>query len=98
MQVGVEVLGWAEAGVCTRWGISAAWGKPGPALEPRELLSLLPLAWGLGGLIHTRDPFGLLILLKEGCIFPQFFLHPHLGETEEGTVIHSSLPGLPSLN
>lgn len=53
-------------------------------LQPHDFLSLLPLTWGLGGLISSRGPFGLLIFPEEGCIFLFLFLHPSLGEAEEG--------------
>lgn len=66
-------------------------------LQPHNFLSLLPLTWGLGGLVSSRGPFGLLIFPEEGCISLLLFLHPNLGEAEEGRNSHSFLPGLSSL-
>lgn len=66
-------------------------------LQPHDFLSLLPLTWGLEGLISSRGPFGLLIFPEEGCISLLLFLHPNWGEAEEGRNSHSLFPGLSSL-
>lgn len=53
-------------------------------LQPHDFLRLLPLTWGLRGLISSRGPFGLLIFPEEGCVSLLLFLHPNWGEAEEG--------------
>lgn len=50
-----------------------------PAPQPHELLSLLPLTQGLGGLLSSRDPFGLP-QRKDARTSLLLFPHPSLGD------------------